>query len=387
MAPPRPPAEHTMSCTSRRLFALLGALAITGCAPEAGFDTASSLETDTGLGAEDPLLDPESETPLPLSGEPDLRRAVPYGDDLLREPNGLLYATEGKWSHRTLTWCIDGWTADLGVTPQVEAIQAAARTWAEGSGLWLAYVAVCTAGGVPFADIVVSFEDGDHGDGDPFDGSGGVLAHAAYPEEGFVHFDDDELWGTEDDGTTYDLQTVALHELGHALGLEHSTDRTAVMYAYYPGERRALAADDVAGIESLYGATNVYCKTLDTYTDYAEYYAAIASDYADAALTARRTTYTLRAAEYARYAESTLESAQNYSGLARTDEPFYAGSSYALGKLTTARSQLSTAKTAASSACTGSGASCTAATYLGYAYSMAGSASSMATLCAAYSGT
>ncbi len=52
----------------------------------------------------------------------------------------------------------------------------------------------------------------------------------------------------------YDAQTVWLHELGHGLGLGHSDDPNAVMYAYYQGVRRDLRQDDVNGITALYPA-------------------------------------------------------------------------------------------------------------------------------------
>jgi hypothetical protein len=53
--------------------------------------------------------------------------------------------------------------------------------------------------------------------------------------------------------TTYDLQTVVTHEIGHALGLDHSTTYSADMYPTYGGIKRALTADDIAGIQSIYG--------------------------------------------------------------------------------------------------------------------------------------
>lgn len=50
-----------------------------------------------------------------------------------------------------------------------------------------------------------------------------------------------------------DLQTVAMHEIGHFLGMDHSAVTTAVMYPFAPSiPRDTLAYDDVAGISQLY---------------------------------------------------------------------------------------------------------------------------------------
>lgn len=51
---------------------------------------------------------------------------------------------------------------------------------------------------------------------------------------------------------TYDLQSILTHEAGHFLGLAHSTDTSAVMYAYYHPGSVNLTSDDVAGICTIY---------------------------------------------------------------------------------------------------------------------------------------
>lgn len=57
--------------------------------------------------------------------------------------------------------------------------------------------------------------------------------------------------GTSGDNT-YDLATIMVHEAGHFIGLEHSPDKDATMYAGYSEDKHDLAADDVAGICAIY---------------------------------------------------------------------------------------------------------------------------------------
>jgi hypothetical protein len=60
-----------------------------------------------------------------------------------------------------------------------------------------------------------------------------------------------------DDGPKirYDLQAILTHEVGHFIGIAHSPESSAVMYASYsPGsiEQRTLTPDDVAAVCAIY---------------------------------------------------------------------------------------------------------------------------------------
>ncbi len=74
--------------------------------------------------------------------------------------------------------------------------------------------------------------------------NGGTLA-------GDIVFNTRQPWQVNN---TYDIETVAIHEFGHALGMGHSAMQQACMFAYYTGTKQALTSDDTQGIQSIYGA-------------------------------------------------------------------------------------------------------------------------------------
>ncbi|WVZ73726.1 hypothetical protein U9M48_022004 [Paspalum notatum var. saurae] len=119
------------------------------------------------------------------------------------------------------------------------------------------------------ADITIGFYAGAHGDGEPFDGPLGTLAHAFSPTDGRFHLDAAEAWVAGSDVSrsstpgAVDLESVAVHEIGHLLGLGHSSVPDAIMYpTIRTGTRKVeLEADDVQGIQSLYGSNPNFTPT------------------------------------------------------------------------------------------------------------------------------
>ncbi|XP_038716109.1 metalloendoproteinase 3-MMP-like [Tripterygium wilfordii] len=104
------------------------------------------------------------------------------------------------------------------------------------------------------ADMTISFHSRDHGDGAPFDGRGGTLAHAFAPTTGWFHYDADEPWSVGATRGAFDLETVALHEIGHLLGLGHSSVEGAIMFPTISSgvTKLGLHGDDLQGIKVLY---------------------------------------------------------------------------------------------------------------------------------------
>ncbi|XP_046668364.1 matrix metalloproteinase-2 isoform X3 [Homalodisca vitripennis] len=160
------------------------------------------------------------------------------------------YALQGsRWRVRDLTYKISKYPRALGKADTDKVVKEAFAVWAGVTPLTF------TQKKTGPVHIEIRFERGEHGDGDPFDGPGGTLAHAFFPVYGGdAHFDDSEKWTVNSYRGT-NLFQVAAHEFGHSLGLSHSDMRSALMAPFYRGYEPTfeLDSDDVEAIQALYG--------------------------------------------------------------------------------------------------------------------------------------
>ncbi|KAL0970190.1 hypothetical protein UPYG_G00238530 [Umbra pygmaea] len=152
----------------------------------------------------------------PRCGVPDK-----FGSELKSNLRRKRYAVQGlKWDKQQVTFSIENYTPKVGEQATFEAIRRAFKVWE--------------------AAIHPLFRD-------PF---------LANRQGGDTHFDNAEPWttGYVDQGGN-DVFLVAVHELGHALGLEHSNDPSAIMAPFYQWmdtENFQLPDDDRRGIQTIY---------------------------------------------------------------------------------------------------------------------------------------
>ncbi|XP_063802665.1 matrix metalloproteinase-18-like [Pseudophryne corroboree] len=179
----------------------------------------------------------------------------------------MSYNVGAKWTKTIVTYKIINTTAQLPAKFVRDELTKALKVWEAASLIKFEEVAINKT-----ADIDIFFVSGLHNDGrnNAFDGPGRVLGHAFMPPfskskkaiDGDLHLDNDEKW-TINEKKGVNLLQAAAHELGHSLGLDHSTIPGALMAPTYKGYNPSfhLHQDDIEAIQLLYGKPEAKSNT------------------------------------------------------------------------------------------------------------------------------
>ena len=173
--------------------------------------------------------------------------------------SGIEFSTKCCWNRRNLTFAFNNGTNDISGTGEFQAVRNAFQTWAAVIPFTFTEV---NANQNP--DVLIDWRPANDPDQSMV---GGVIAHSDFPPGCSVivpqntlplplHFDDSEnTWVTGAVVGALDVASVALHEIGHILGLQHSTVPGAVMWPSISSNAvlQVLTQDDINGVQSCYG--------------------------------------------------------------------------------------------------------------------------------------
>ncbi|KAM3913646.1 matrix metalloproteinase-21 [Leptodactylus fuscus] len=158
------------------------------------------------------------------------------------------------FSKKLLKWRMigEGYSSQLTISEQRYVFRLAFRMWSEV--MPVDFVEDNTSP-LSHVDIKLGFGRGRHlGCSRAFDGSGQEFAHAWFL--GDIHFDDDEHFTAPSNDNGISLLKVAVHEIGHVLGLSHIHRTGSIMQPNYIPQESGFELDwsDRKAIQNLYGS-------------------------------------------------------------------------------------------------------------------------------------
>ena len=175
---------------------------------------------------------------------------------------GVAYTTYAKWANATATFYVNPANADVSTSAAAAAVQYAMNVWNTQSGTSFRYqyggTVSDTATSYDNRNVLI-FRSGTNGSSigttySWWDSNKNLLDSDVIMWSGNFNF----FTGSTGCGLLPNaayIEDVTAHELGHALGLNHSSSSDATMYpsyGYCSQAFRTLASDDIAGAKALY---------------------------------------------------------------------------------------------------------------------------------------